>query len=398
MKIYYLLLATLLVGCANLDSPDNSIQSGEDFLVKQMVSDFFCDVNPGSRAIDGPTIKKVSRTHYQIVGDTVIEVQSRANVDSTTFDIATVEFELRGNDGFAIVSDDERINQVLFYTENGTLEQAKEIEPLQDLMQSYPQMALIQPDSIKVGGQITPNDSIISGELIGGGIGNGNVLIGENDPIPALILNPIVPYCWGQGYPFNICTPEINGQKAPIGCVTIATAQTIATIGKFKGTFYGTKNINFAGLPQKGKDMTESQKQQVASFCHEIALCCQIQFGATQSGAFIKAVYHYLTDMGYQCVYEEGAVNIRKVINEINQGYPHLIAGRNDTDGHMWVIDGVITRPTYQYHCNWGWNGTCDGWTTSTPFTATGINSEGEITETIFNKNIQNIYINSINF
>ena len=66
------------------------------------------------------------------------------------------------------------------------------------------------------------------------------------------------------------------------------------------------------------------------------------------------------------------------MIARLGNGIPHLIAGQGriydddvsyESGGHMWVIDGVkVKNDEYQYHCNWGWDGLDDGWTSSSPF------------------------------
>lgn len=33
---------------------------------------------------------------------------------------------------------------------------------------------------------------------------------------------------WGQGYPLNLYTPEVDGRHCPLGCVALATGQIIA--------------------------------------------------------------------------------------------------------------------------------------------------------------------------
>ena len=55
--------------------------------------------------------------------------------------------------------------------------------------------------------------------------------------------------------------------------------------------------------------MSETQKQSVAQFFHEVTLCIRTKFGCGSSGTSLKAVANYLRDMGYDCSYEEGGID-----------------------------------------------------------------------------------------
>lgn len=216
------------------------------------------------------------------------------------------------------------------------------------------------------------------------------------DPLVYLVEVGMIPgleFGHGEGNALITCNEcAQRGNHRLAGCVTVATAQAIATMGKFNGTFYGNRDIDFTQLPAYGFFMNDAQAQTVAQFFHEVAICCQAEFGCNGSGSTIKAAYQYLKDLGYNCTYEEKEINVAKLKDELSKGIPHLIAGRSFEAGHMWIVDGLkITGGKTYFNCNWGWGGASDGWADSYPFIPNG---ETDI-KNIFSQNIRNIYIYS---
>lgn len=114
----------------------------------------------------------------------------------------------------------------------------------------------------------------------------------------------------------------------------------------------------------------------VAPFTKEIAYGCKTKFGCNSSSATLKDAYNYLKWQGYNCSYANGEIDDNGLINNLKKGYPHIIGGiSNDNEfAHAWIIDGYSSkyRPISSrnqrlilevlYHCNWGWDGNCDGW------------------------------------
>ena len=76
------------------------------------------------------------------------------------------------------------------------------------------------------------------------------------------------------------------------------------------------------------------------------------------------------------------------IINSLDIGLPLLCRGRDGVNGHVWVIDGYkiyactmkneVTGETaditdYFFHCNLGWEGSCDGYYRSCIFNTQNI-------------------------
>ncbi|MDE5662806.1 MAG: C10 family peptidase [Muribaculaceae bacterium] len=351
MKSFPLIITTLTViiscfGCSSTpeDEPTSGIQHSR---IHELISDFYNTIHPETKA--GATnfsITDISTTTYNISHPTT---RTDTSETESQYDIHTVSLDFGESSGYAVVSDTPGLDRIFYYTESGAMQDTIEIVPLRELIQSIPMVAERILDN-------TIYDSSLSTRA-------GDITI-----------QPIVPYQWGQRQPFNnyatYCTCAIcskYGNHMPIGCVTIALGQTIATVGKFTGTFYGTRDINFSLLPEKGSLFTPTQALTVAHFLQEIALNCQIKFGCGGSGTSVEAAVNYLKDLKYTPEYVKGGINDDRFIRNLQKGYPHLIAGRSSSEGHMWLLDGYIRHNNKsQYHINWGWgpyqsNGWSDG-------------------------------------
>jgi hypothetical protein len=373
-----LLINAIFVACTDYDNMSNEqqqIQSGND-PIYNLVDDYYQNVSQNSRTNSNLIITKIDRQTYKIEGDTVIKAttNSRTIDDNEYFDLCIASFEANNETGYAILSDDSRLNRVYFFTENGCITDTAYIDALKDMIDYLP--------------------SYIGSTILSNNEENSSLAIPQSRS--SVLINNIVRYNWSQGYPYNIyapycscntCSDDFYRNHKPMGCVTIATAQAIATIGKFTGTFYGNKDIDFSRLPSSC--YSASYAKNIAQFLHEVALCCQIKFGCGGSGSYVKSAYQYLKDLGYDCTYSESTLNINKLIAELESGIPHLVGGKSSDSGHMWIISGIRSTDTYyDFYCNWGW-GHSNGWSIGNVYTPK------EDQSLAYSKNLRYIYINS---
>ncbi len=376
-QISYILLvimtAWVVTSCCEETPPNQEeMLNASNSRIYELISNYANARVAPTRSKTTFTITNIARQKYEIdqfVEDSTLTRSGLCNAEP--FEIQTVSLDFGDKEGYAIVSDDSRLNHVFFYTESGHISDTTFIKPLKEIVEEYPQIAsdiivLNQEEQTRADGGIIP------------------------------IVNPITRFEWDQKPPFNNYAPYCTciscraiGNHMPIGCVTTAVAQTIATIGKFKGTFYGTKDINFKSLPKYGNSFYGTQKEQIAHFFHEIALNCQVKFGCSSSVTQAVAAYNYLIDLGYNCTLAKGAIDSAKIIQNLKKGYPQLAAGSDSDGGHMWTIDGIqVQNSRYDYYCNWGWGyGRSNGWSTGNHYTT----QDGKDS---FPKNTQYIYVN----
>lgn len=374
--IYFFLLGMLMTACnedLDMSSPRGKMQKDP---AVQLAEEFFLSVHPNkTRASDkGFVVDAIERQIYHAVGDTVLPLEvTRAFLDdSLTFEIQTITFHTGDQQGYAIVSDDNRLNKVYYLTDSGIIGDTVFISPLKELIDSIPLFARKEIESEKHNVQTRTDGDIF--------------------------IDNIVQTKWSQGWPFNLyakacnctqCNDSIFLGHNPIGCTNVAVAQLIARYGMFTGTYYGNQTINFATLPTKSflYEFYPEKVGVVAQFFHEIALCCETDFGCSGSSASPRAAYNYLRDMGYSCTYATGAINQTLLRNDLQSDFPHLIANNE----HAWLITGMkIENSVFTVYCNWGHGGASDGWSYTNPFVEHTINY-GNIT---YSGTYHHIYLN----
>jgi hypothetical protein len=364
-----LMIVPIVLSSCDSDSVALETNVDTDNRITNIIDDFRTSVNMGSRATSDIQVVSVDTKYYKIESDTVVEsVPTRS--DDLFFDINTVKIKVNNTNGFAVLSTDERLNKIFYFTENGNISDTMYITPLKEYIDFIPLLAA---------------EEITNSEVCDTRATNQDILI-----------DPIVPFKWGQSSPFNNLTPVCNCSDCqghmPIGCVTTASAQTLATIGTFKSTYFGSKDIDFKNLPRFAWQMTSSQKSQISHFFHEVALCCQVKFECGGSGSYVKSAYQYFKDLGFSCTYKEGSIDCQQLISELQKGFPHMIGGSKGKSGHMWIVDGIKSSgSTIFFSCNWGWNGYCDGWVDGNPYTVT----YNDDTTKAYSKNLRHIYIQS---
>lgn len=378
LSILLLLIGTMFVACTdyeNIRYEQQQIQT-KNGPIYNLIDNYYQNISQNSRTNSNLIISKIDRQTYKIEGDTIIKVttKSRTIDDNEYFDLCFASFEANNETGYAILSDDIRLNQVYFFTENGCITDTAYIGALKDMIDYLPTY---------IGNSILSNN-------------DENKSLDIPQSRSSVLINNLVRFNWSQGYPYNIYAPycscdicsnsHYNFHQA-MGCITIATAQTIATIGKFKGTFYGNKDIDFSELPSSC--YSTSYAKNVAQFLHEVALCCQTKFGCGGSGSYAKSAYQYLKDLGYDCTYSESEIDISKLIAELESGIPHIVEGQNSNTGHMWIISGIrSTDSYYDFYCNWG-SGSSNGWSIGNIYTPNFAPSKA------YSKKLHHIYINS---
>lgn len=233
LAIAFIGLGGLLIGCAEQDTPPPAIDG--DGTLKAMLADFYTGVKaPDNRTRGDFEIVKKTTRHYVITDSEVVESPETRSSDG--FSIDWVELDFGDSRGYAVLSTDERLNRVYYFTDNGVPADTARIGGLRDLLNAVPEFAAEEI--------LHPED-----------------LTRAEPPIPVSV-SPLVDLCWGQGYPYNFlmpacycdyCNIEDNKEYARnhqlAGCVTIAVAQTLATL-KHKGTYYGSRDIDFDNLPK----------------------------------------------------------------------------------------------------------------------------------------------------
>lgn len=327
-------------------------------------------------------------------------------------DIYVVNYS--GDAGFAIISADTRLVDVLAYSDEGNITDTLDnpgvklfmhgVYDYADYMLNYlPEKG----DSVAVHGQVRPAQAqMISARTFtppdyDDGYYYYEEVTDEESGWIGYVKEPLVQVRWGQGKPFNLYADTCYAKREPAaaGCVATAMAQIIA--------YHGCPPIM---LPYKGWD----EMVKLNNFTDF--------YGKTESIHCVATLFRKLGDlvgMKYDCngggaPYE----NANKAFNTLQLGYvsdgfvdyspdqvrrdlrlnrPVYVRGEDAERGwgHAWVVDGYkdqtytthrISR-WYRYlggdsphelvatdtletyvgtkdyvHCNWGWDGKNRGW------------------------------------
>lgn len=338
----------------NIDEGMSGNQIYEDKLYN-LLEQYYLEIHPSTRAsLPGFRITEVHNQSYsvaEVLESDSISLPTRA-IEEQDFTVQTVCMDFGETSGYAVVSDDERLERVFFFTENGELSDTTFIRPLRDFFLSVPRIAA---------------DMIVE---------ENNTILTRSGEVTTYVIEDVVKFKWGQGYPYNrempACNCQAYGYHMPTGCVTTAVAQYLAKRGNFKGSYYPNDIPNFSKFPIGGQTpfFTESQARQIANYFLEIAQNCQVKFSCEGSGSHMDAVLNYLKELGINCYIPTSGWGYNEMIATLAGGIPLIVRGVNSRNmGHMWLLTGVKYRRdltdyvgNVEYYCNWGWDGRSEGW------------------------------------
>lgn len=210
-----------------------------------------------------------------------------------------------------------------------------------------------------------------------------------NPRIPQLLTTK-----WGQGEPYNLNCPVVNGSKCVTGCVATAMAQVInyhrwpeEEVGAIPGYVSGTHNISMNDLPPRLFNWENIGVTDVADLMRYAGQSVGMDYDPTASGAGSWMVSDALKNyFGFSrfCKLERREGSVAEnwdclIYAELKAGNPVLYFGQSPEGGHAFVVDGYADG---LYHVNWGWEGYCDGYFSLddlNPNMQTGFNFNHEI-------------------
>ena len=201
------------------------------------------------------------------------------------------------------------------------------------------------------------------------------------------VMKPLLNCKWGQHAPYNMyCS------KYPTGCVVTASAQIMSFLenpkqmeGLFGRSGYRVTDIDWKLINEEAKHFSypnsQETQRQVAAMMRHLGVNFNAKYD--QSGTsvntddaigFMRKEYGLdVSDLrDYDCgsIINDLRCGNKIVIMSGKSGYHHvLFFVRKYTGGHAWVVDGYIDYVTgwrseehLYLHCNWGWNGNCNGY------------------------------------
>lgn len=262
------------------------------------------------------------------------------------------------NQGFVIVSGDERTKEILGYCDHGTFD-LKDVPPgLMYFLGEYAnQIKYLQENNIK--------------------------------PIPAKAssnktdVGTLLKAKWDQGNPYNY---YLSGNVT--GCVATALAQVMhywqwpkeatTTIpayyvsgNRLSGSALEPTTFDWSKMQNTYNVGDYSDGHEVAKLMKYVGHAVKMQYNTSSnggSGAYVKDIINAMTNyFGYpkdeQLLYRTGLTATQwadTIYNNLAQGIPVIMCGSNSGGGHCFVCDGYNSS-NGKYHINWGWGGSCNG-------------------------------------
>ena len=252
------------------------------------------------------------------------------------------------SNGFVIIASDDRMPEVLGYSEHGSLDPATAPCNVKWLLEYYDKAAA----NIK---------------LVGA---KARTVRKASKPD----VRPLITTTWDQGAPYNLMCPEFNGAQCITGCVATAMAQVINynrwPVGQTTGVpayITGTNQISVPALGQTRFDWDNMTNDDVARLMRYCGQSVQMDYGVNESGALPVNEAPALTKVfGYsQTAHYAEHANYSEdewedlLYNELAEQRPIVFNGFGGSGGHTFVVHGYRDG---RFYINWGWSGNEDGY------------------------------------
>ncbi len=273
-------------------------------------------------------------------------------------------FNADGDNGFVIVSADDRTTAILGYANEGRLDLSNLPANAAFWLQDYARQ-------IK-------------------SLGTAINLTAPHRAPGTTVVAPLVTCKWDQSKPFNdLCPTDKNG-KCYTGCAATAMAEILfynkwpLTAGPYdtyqsKGVY---STINMPAVPavtfnyEKMRDTyvikdeapqyTEEEGEAVAQLMQYCGYALKMQYSSRESSAPIHAKELY--SLGYTTACEASRYGFtteeweKLVYDEVVARRAVLYYGANEEAAHEFIVDGFDGNGLF--HVNWGWGGASDGYFT----------------------------------
>lgn len=276
--------------------------------------------------------------------------------------------------GFTVVSGDDRLPEVVGYSDKGTYDEENLPSNYVGFMKAYEEMV----------GQLDNGDSRASASIAEAKALRSS---GYQQPAVAPLLGNIQ---WNQMIPYNNMCPMYNSTNRSVtGCVATAMAQVMmyyqypktlqANIPAYvsrtnhlsipqinKGESYDWDNM----LPQYASyeplNYTDAQAAAVAKLMYHCGAACEMDYGSSSGANVTPAILstYFGCDSDLMQDLNRDVFTLAEwsqiIDKELSARRPILYSGRSSDGGHEFVCDG--TDGNGLYHINWGWGGYQDGY------------------------------------
>lgn len=282
-----------------------------------------------------------------------------------------------GGKGYTIVSGEDRMPELVGYSDHGTFDADDMPEAMAAFLADYADMVrAVQMGDKSALRVLAEREAMTSG---------------AGTRAAAAAVSPMLDGVarWNQTAPFNQMCPEYNTDDDPklsvAGCVATAMAQVMA-YWKYPKTLqadipgYTTKSYKLS-IPAIAKgeaydwdnmlpaytsgNYTQAQAEAVAKLMYHCGVAVKMDYGP-QSGAYVSPA-HLMDYFGYDADMKSvsrSSFTLAQwtdiIDKELVAKRPILYSGLSSGGGHQFVCDGSDGNGFY--HINWGWGGYQDGY------------------------------------
>lgn len=265
--------------------------------------------------------------------------------------------------GFVIVSGDDRFNEILGYSDNGTV---SDVNELPDGLQYW--LSFLSDEM---------SAAIEAGYEPSGFVGsNSNANISQS-------VSPLIKTKWNQNSPYN---NMLGGNMT--GCVATGIAQVMkywsypeTGTGSHTGAYSPKYSANFGATTYDWANMLEeygsgweskAQTDAVATLMLHVGVATDMRWDKSQSatpnayGAYALHTFFRYNPNLYIETRDQMSLGAWKslLIEQLQSGHPLCYSGMSTETGgvgHFFVCDGYDANNGL-FHFNWGWAGQYDGY------------------------------------
>lgn len=274
-----------------------------------------------------------------------------------------------GEEGFVVISADDRVQPILGYSLTGTFVVDEMPENLKWWLQGYSDQ-IQDLKGTRIHNQLAESEwnSLLNGT--------------PSKTTHEVVVEPLLTTTWDQNYPYNYYCPEGHVYA---GCVACAMAQVMnywkcPTTGngnyKYEHDTYGELTANFGETTYQWDNMPSSisstsdqdEINAIATLMYHCGVAVDMNYGPSGSSAYSNDVPNALINyFGYsnsttsvsRSAFSD-AEWIAFLQHELDEGRPLYYSGNNSNSGHAFVCDGYCSDNTF--HFNWGWSGNQNGY------------------------------------
>ena len=263
------------------------------------------------------------------------------------------------NGGYVVISGDERMPDVLAYSDNGHFDAGDMPCNMKAWMEEYAE----QVNYLRA---------------------HPEAKVRKRTATERENIGPLLTCAFSQRHPYNNICPVVNGEHCVTGCVATAMAQIMyyfqwpkQTTGVIPGYVTNTNGIDMPAIPITTIDWdnmlseynshgnyTQKQKDAIATLMLLCGSSVQMDYALDGSGATLAAAtYAFRYYWGYDDLIERVKRDLfdteeweQMMYDELKDGRPILYEGFfiDGETGHAFILDGYADG---YFHINWGWGG-----------------------------------------